>query len=206
LHNPLSSKHSVLIRAERLGFSYPGLRLLEALSFDIRPGLTLVRGGDGRGKSTLLRLLAGVQVPMEGAVHRPAASLFWDSAADAADDGKSGLQWLAERRARYAAWDDALQSGLIDAFGLAEHIGKPLYMLSTGSRRKVGLVAAAACRAQVTLLDTPYAALDAGSGRVLSDILADAADLTDRAWIVADHEQPPGLAGITLSQTIDLGD
>ena len=201
MHKPI-----VLIRAERLGFSYPGHALLHDLSFAISPGLTLVRGGDGRGKSTLLRLLAGVQPPVEGAVHRIAGTLFWVSPTNPDDDPLTGRQWLAARRADYSAWDGQAEALLIDRFGLTEHIGKPLYMLSTGSRRKVWLVAAAACQAQVTLLDMPYAALDGPSGRVLSDILAGAAASADRAWVVADYDLPAGLAGRTLAATIELGD
>ncbi len=81
-----------------------------------------------------------------------------------------------------------------------------MHMLSAGSRRKVGLVAAAASGAALTLLDTPFAALDVASGRVLAELLAEAADDAGRAWVVADHGLPPALAGAPLAGTVDLGD
>ena len=197
---------TVLIRAECLGFAYPGLTLLADLSFDISPGLTLVRGGDGRGKSTLLRLLAGVLPPTAGIVQRRAQTLFWVNPTNPDDDALTGRQWLAARRADFPGWNAQTEATLIEQFGLNEHIGKPLYMLSTGSRRKVWLVAASACGAQVTLLDMPFAALDGPSGRRLADILADAAASAERAWVVADYELPASLAGLALRTTIDLGD
>lgn len=196
----------VLLRADRLGLAYPGQRLLHDLSFEIRPGLTLVRGGDGRGKSTLLRLLAGEQTPSSGAVHRHAQPVFWWVAANPDDDACVGHDWLRAMRDRFATWDDALARSLLERFGLGEHAGKPLFMLSTGSRRKLGLTAAAASRAPLTLIDMPFAALDGPSCRVVSELLIAAAAGRDRGWVVADHEQPPSLAGVRLAATIDLGD
>lgn len=155
----------------------------------IAPGLTLLRGGEGRSKTRLLRQLAG---------ERPAA---------AEHDAVVAQAWLDQRRQRFASsWRAAVAAALIEGFGLAEHMAKPLFMLSAGSRRKVGLVAAAASGAALTLLDTPYAALDARSGRLLSELLAEAAEGTDRAWVLAGYELPVALAGVRLAGLIDLGD
>ena len=57
----------------------------------------------------------------------------------------------------------AVLQHLIQAFELTPHLEKPLYMLSTGSKRKVWLAAAFASGAAVTLLDQPFAALDKAS-------------------------------------------
>jgi ABC-type Mn2+/Zn2+ transport system ATPase subunit len=92
---------------------------------------------------------------------------------------------------------------LVDVLGLAPHIDKPLYMHSTGSKRKVWLAAALASGATLTLLDEPFAALDKSSIRRILELLQEAAQHTHRAWVVADYEAPPGVA---LAHTIDLGD
>ena len=81
-----------------------------------------------------------------------------------------------------------------------------MYMLSTGSRRKLGLVAAVAGRAQLTLLDGPFAALDSASCRFLVHLLADAAAHRQRAWVLADYEWPAGLDAACRIALIDLGD
>jgi len=197
---------STLLWAEDLGFTYPGHPLFAGLCFAIRPGLTLVRGGDGRGKTTLLRLLAGTLTPGSGVIHRHAAEVFHEQPADRAHDKAVALGWLAALRPRFAGWDDDVADSLMDAFGLNEHAPKPLYMLSTGSQRKLGLVAAAASGAALTLLDTPYAALDAPSSRVLDQLLTEAAAGERRAWVLADGECPAGLAGVPLAGLIELGD
>jgi ABC-type multidrug transport system ATPase subunit len=79
-------------------------------------------------------------------------------------------------------------------------------MLSSGTRRKLGLVEAVASGAGLTLLDGPFAALDAPSRRWLVDLLDAAARQCSRAWVVADHAWPPGLADDAGIAVVDLGD
>jgi ABC-type multidrug transport system ATPase subunit len=50
------------------------------------------------------------------------------------------------------------------------------------------LIAALASGATVTLLDQPFVSLDQASIRIIKDFLAEAAEQTGRAWIVADYE------------------
>jgi ABC-type transport system involved in cytochrome c biogenesis ATPase subunit len=196
----------VILLAQQLGFAHPGAPLFDDLCFELRSGLTWVRGGDGRGKTTLLQLLAGNLQPTAGRVQRLADTLWWEQPADAAHDGVVARAWLAQRRARFPAWHDALATDLVAGFGLVEHLDKPMYMLSTGSRRKVGLVGAAASGADLTLIDSPCAALDARSCRLVMELLGEAVEDRQRAWVVADHELPQELAPGALAALIDLGD
>jgi energy-coupling factor transporter ATP-binding protein EcfA2 len=76
-------------------------------------------------------------------------------------------------------------------------------MHSTGSKRKVWLIAALASGATLTLLDEPFAALDKASIRSILAQLKEAAQHASRAWVVADYEAPPGVA---MAHTIYLGD
>ncbi len=195
-----------LASAEGLGFAHPGHELLRGLSFDIVPGLTLVRGGEGRGKSTLLRLIAGTLRPTAGVVRRQVDSCFFENASDAASDDVPASTWLERRRALFVGWQEPVVAGLVEGFALAEHLHKPLYMLSTGSRRKVGIVAAAASGAPLTLIDAPFAALDGPSIRLLTRLLADAAEDPDRAWVIADHDWPAALDRVRWAGFVDLGD
>jgi ABC-type multidrug transport system ATPase subunit len=87
-----------------------------------------------------------------------------------------------------------LQQGLTEALSLQAHLGKKLFMLSTGSRRKVGLVALLACGATLTCLDQPYVSLDQASIQVVRGFLNDMADHPTRAWLVADYEADPDVA------------
>jgi len=196
----------VVVRAEGLGLAYPDHEVLRGLDFTLRPGLSFVRGGDGRGKTTLLRLLAGTQRPTAGTLHRAAGPVFHETLSDAALDGVVARAWLEQCRARFPGWQDAPVEGLIDAFSLRPHLDKTFHMLSTGSRRKVGLVAAMACGAPLTLLDTPFSGLDAPSRRTLCAMLQTAARGTARAWVLADCEAPEDLGVVPWACVIDLGD
>jgi ABC-type multidrug transport system ATPase subunit len=196
----------IFIEADRLCFPRAGGEPRLARSFSVGAGLTFVRGGEGRGKSTLLRLMAGLIEPASGVIRRLAATTFMPDCADPAHDAVSASVYLAAVQQGLPDWDTAVESAVVGGFGLSEHIDKPMFMLSTGSRRKVGLVAAVAGKAQLTLLDAPYAALDASARHLLTRRLEAAARDRQRAWVVADYELPPGLAGGCLAGLIDLGD
>jgi energy-coupling factor transporter ATP-binding protein EcfA2 len=86
---------------------------------------------------------------------------------------------------------------------LDEHIDKALYMLSTGSKRKVWIAAAIASGAEVILIDDPFAALDKPSIRFITQLLQEASKLSTRAWVISGYEAPEG---VNLAQLIDLGD
>ena len=88
------------------------------------------------------------------------SQLFWVDARTQAFDQVTAADYWRGVQASHANFDARALSDLIEGLSLAEHQDKPLYMLSTGSRRKVWLAAAFASNAPVTLLDDPFAALD----------------------------------------------
>ncbi|MDC8786126.1 ABC transporter ATP-binding protein [Roseateles koreensis] len=198
--------HPIFCQATGLGLFFAGRSVLSDLNFALSPGLNVLRGGDGRGKTSLLRLISGTLAPTAGHISRSVSTLCYPCPEDPSHDAQPVRQWLAAQRQAYPAWSQPLEARLLQAFALSEHLDKPLYMLSTGSRRKTGLVAAAASGAQLTLLDQPYAALDARSCALLSELLAEAAEDTRRAWVLADYALPPALAQVGLRAVVDLGD
>lgn len=164
----------------------------------------MVRGEEGSGKTTLLRLLAGEWTPQAGSVHVPglaakptdaawAQQVCWFDPRSTAHDEVVVHELLTRQAARHPAHAPDLLADLIDAFALAPHLHKPMHMLSTGSQRKVWLSLSFAAQAPVTLLDQPFAALDGPSVRCVRELLQEAAEHGTRAWVVADHEAPPGL-------------
>lgn len=206
----MSAAAPVLLAAEALNLAWPGQPPLFAapLHFTLRPGLALVQGGELRGKTTLLRLIAGELAPGSGTLLRaPGATVFFEQPARPALDPTVARQWLLSLRALHPRWEADVEAALASAFRLEEHLDKPFYMLSAGSRRKVGLLAAAASGATLTLLDMPYAALDSASCQALTALLRDAATgAQGRAWVLADYTLPTGLAASALMARVDLGD
>jgi ABC-type multidrug transport system ATPase subunit len=203
-----------VLHLEGLCLRYAQRTLFDQFSATIAPGVTLVQGGDGRGKSTLLRVLAGAVQGDAGALHVNGVSLadqpqayrqqvFWADPTASEWEQTTALGYFNSLVPRYPHWDALLLAELIAGLSLTQHVEKPLYMLSTGSKRKVWLAAAFASGAAVTLLDEPFAALDKVSIGFVLELLHDVADHPTRAWVVADYEAPPQ---VPLAAVIALGD
>jgi energy-coupling factor transporter ATP-binding protein EcfA2 len=94
----------------------------------------------------------------------------------------------------------------IEGLALNAHLEKSLFMLSTGTRRKLWLTAALAGNAELVLLDMPYAALDAASCRALNALLTEKAAQALQAWVIADYTLPEGLSQAVLAGVVDLGE
>ena len=175
---------------------------IQNLSFTWPAGVSWVCGDEGTGKTTLLRLLAGDTQPTAGSIMAIEGGVFWVDLQGAAHDSTTVQAAWDALRMRYPNWNEDLLQDLADALDMNAHRDKQLHMLSTGSRRKVTVVAALASSAAVTLLDQPFAALDAASVRVLKDFLREAATHPRRAWVVADYEAPHDLP---LASVLNLG-
>jgi ABC-type multidrug transport system ATPase subunit len=208
--------HPAILAIEDLSFRYrnPQVALFARLSTAIPQGVTLVQGGDGRGKSTLLRLMAGAlkadagQLRLNGVSlgEQPEAyrqQLFWMEPRSVEFDQLTPLRYFETVRGRHPGFDADLIDTLIEGLGLEPHMGKQLFMLSTGSKRKVWLAAAFASGAALLLLDEPFAALDAPSIAFVKPLLGGASTRSDQAVVIADYAAP---AGVSLAGVVDLGD
>lgn len=195
-----------LIRVDGLRWSFPQAEqaLFQALSFDLPAGVSWLGGDEGRGKTTLLRLLAGQLSPQAGRITIAPGSgatghrVAWHEPAGPARDEQIVQDILKELVPEAGQGQlPALVAGL----SLEPHLGKPLYQLSTGSRRKVFIAATLASPAVLALLDQPFTALDAPSITFLREEFSRRAQHPDRALLVADYQPPEG---VPLAARIDL--
>ncbi|OOG42242.1 ATP-binding cassette domain-containing protein [Polaromonas sp. A23] len=204
----------VILEVKGLGFRYPGHTLFSQWSASLSSGVTLVLGGDGRGKTTLLRLLAGElaadagQLCINGINLKAHAKdyrqqVFWTEPRTTAFDHMTPAQYFDFQRSMCAGFNDDVLAQCVDGLSLAPELNKQVFMLSTGSKRKVWMAAAFASGAALTLLDMPFAALDKASIVYVLSLLEEAAAHPSRAFVVADYVAPPG---VPLAGTIDLGD
>lgn len=150
-------------------------------------GLVAVIGDEGTGKTHLLRRLGA-----PGALGEPSA-IWQDLSLPGRDEETPAAVW-ASLREQYLGWSPEVQAALIDALDLQPHLDKSLFMLSTGSRRKVALVGLLSAGARVTCLDQPYSALDLASVKALRGFLQAQSGHDGRTWVVADYEADPMLA------------
>jgi ABC-type multidrug transport system ATPase subunit len=205
-----------MLSIKNLSFHYPNpkVELFSRLSIIIPPGVTLVQGGDGRGKSTLLRLMAGAlaadagQLQLNGVSlkEQPEAyrrQLFWMEPRSTDFDQLTPVQFFASLGGRYPGFDETLLEPLVEGLGLEPHMDKKIFMLSTGSKRKVWLAAGFASGADLLLIDEPFAALDAPSIAFVKELLGGMSAYPGRVVVMADYGAP---AGVELAGLVDLGD
>ena len=206
-----------VLKVEKLVFGHAGLSgplLFNQLSMVLLPGVTWLSGDEGSGKTSLLQLLSGAfevdAVQGQLGVHNVGFAqnraayrqlIAWLDPRDTALDQKTARQIFSKLPQVHATFSlDVLQLH-IAGLSLAPHLDKSLYMMSSGTRRKVLMAAAMASMAPVTLLDQPFMALDRPSSAYLLQVLTQVAQQSVSAWVVADYEAPPG---INLTSTVKL--
>lgn len=209
-----TTENATILQVQELCFGFaPSHRLFDRLSVDLPPGLALIAGGDGSGKTSLLRLLAGELQPQAGRVvlggcdaahdgpgYR--SQVFWRSPQAVWPEQLTPQDWAEEQAAR-ASWQASAWQAHVQGFGLQAHLHKPMYQLSTGSKRKVLLAAALASGAALTLIDEPEAALDKASIAYLHQALAAHASAPGRVLLLAHYER---LGSLPWQQVLELAD
>lgn len=156
------------VRGERSLFS----------GFDLRaePGtIVWLRGANGRGKTTLLRTVAGLSTAAAGTIVLPPGPLLYLAHANALKDDLTvaeALRFLVRLDAARLATDASIEAALA-CLGMASRRNAPVGTLSQGQRRRVALARLAADDgAGLWLLDEPYDALDVDAVAVLDALLA----------------------------------
>ena len=138
-----------------------GRELFRDLSFTLAPGEAVwVQGPNGVGKSTLVRIAAGLLPPAGGRVERDGAvALLAEAVAlDASVTLGAALGfWAGLDGAR-----DRL-TGALAAMDIASLAEVPVRMLSTGQKRRAAIARVIASGAPLWLLDEPANGLDAAS-------------------------------------------
>lgn len=147
--------------------------LFKGLNLPVRPGqIVWLRGANGRGKTSLLRLLAGLSTPEAGRVARSGSFLYVAHANALKEDLTvlESLGFLARLHGR--ADDDAALVEALRHFGMASRRNAPVRTLSQGQRRRVALSRLAlAPSPAVWVLDEPFDALDTEGIAALNALL-----------------------------------
>jgi ABC-type multidrug transport system ATPase subunit len=162
----------------------------------VAPGtLTRVEGPNGTGKSTLLRLLAGLDAPTEGRITgRPRTAYVPERFPSALPFTPHGylthlgtIHGLSHRTATRAAGE------WLDRFGAAAYARTPMAQLSKGSSQKVAVAQALLAEPELLVLDEAWTGLDAAARSALERAVAERT-AAGGAVVFVDHD-PHRLAG-----------
>lgn len=191
-----------------------GHPVLRGASLDVMPGeALLVTGANGIGKSTLLRVIAGL-LPLAAGTGsvlgndlRNKRTLVRRSVALVAHDS-FGYDELSVRRnlrfhAQLAGISPKTADATLEQLGLAHVADRPHGLLSAGQKRRSALAVALMQRRPVLLLDEPHAALDADGRAVVNDAVAQAV-AAGMTTVVVTHE--PELVRGLVHREVQLRD
>ncbi|QEU98976.1 ATP-binding cassette domain-containing protein [Streptomyces viridifaciens] len=187
---------AAVIEIQGLTKEYDGRRVVDALSFEVRPGVvTGFLGPNGAGKSTTMRLVLGLDRPTAGQAlvnGRPYAQLTEPLRqvgalldAHALHGGRTAqghLRWLAASNGLPAR----RVGEVLAQVGLADAAGRRIRGFSLGMRQRLGVAAALLGDPPVLLLDEPVNGLDPEGIRWIRTLLRELAT-EGRAVLVSSH-------------------
>jgi iron complex transport system ATP-binding protein len=212
MHQPGTPHASVHLEAQRLSFAYPARA---ASSFELtdvsasipRGSITGLLGPNGGGKSTLLRMLAGIMTPSSGQVlldGRPVSALSRRDAArhiavvpqgtHPAFDYTAMEMVLMGRHPHLGAFelegpdDVAIAWDAMVATDTSDLAERSFLTLSGGEQQRVALASALAQVPEVLLLDEPTASLDLGYQLEIAALLGQLNEERKVTMVVATHD------------------
>jgi ATP-binding cassette subfamily F protein 3 len=178
----------VMLKAEGISFAYEeGRTILEDLSLEVRHGDRLcVMGQNGKGKTTLLRLLAGDLSPRQGTIQRHPrlqTGFFVQTNVDTLRPERTVVDEIASADGGCTPQQARDIAGAMMFDG--DHALKPISVLSGGEKSRVmmGKILASPCN--LLLLDEPTNHLDIDS----CDSLLAAIDAIDGAVVIVTHNE-----------------
>jgi len=162
--------------------------LFTGLSLALAPGACLhVTGANGTGKSSLIRILAGLLRPFAGSVERTGAIGLVDE--------RHALEQTLPLGSALSFWQrlDGPADNALARLGLADLLDVPVRYLSTGQKKRAALARLLGQRAPIWLLDEPLNGLDT-AGAALTEALVAEHCAGGGICVIASH-QPIRLAG-----------
>ncbi|MBS0565017.1 MAG: ABC transporter ATP-binding protein [Proteobacteria bacterium] len=196
-------QRDTLVSFEGVEKRFGGFVAVQKMDFDIRKGEFLaIMGSSGCGKTTTLRMLAGLEAPSAGVIrlagqpinHLPTWSrdtpMVWQSLAlfpflNVRENVEFALKMRgvgkADRRRRAEQWLERMQ--------ILEFAERDISQLSGGQRQRVALARSLVVEPEILLLDEPLSALDAALKVRMQSVLKNLQRETGITFVYVTHSQ-----------------
>ncbi len=177
---------SPVLAAEAVSKAYRGIPVLEEENLRIGRGdIYCLMGPSGRGKTTLLRLLMGLERPDDGRItgsgRKRISAVFQE---DRLCGYLSGIDNIRIVSGRDGLWCDPRE--LLSLFLDPEALERPARELSGGMKRRVAIARALAVSSEVVLMDEPFTGLDEETRIQAAEAIR--ANLNGRALLLVTHQ------------------
>jgi ABC-2 type transport system ATP-binding protein len=211
LNTELNMSVQPLVEVDALAFHFKSRSVFSSLDLRLAAGLTWLRGRNGRGKTTLLKLLGGALAPGSGSIRLNGLDSRRDALAyrrhtyycggEAPElDWLTAGEWLDLHLSLYRQADLAALQAHLEVFHIADVARQPVSGLSLGQYKKLQLSLALALPVRLLLIDEPFNGLDVQAVEVLQAALARREAARDSCIVLTSH-----LAlRVTPTVTLDL--
>ena len=206
----MTSKNSSVLRAEGLECIRNDMVLFRDLSLSVASSEVLqIKGPNGCGKTSLLRILCGLATPNEGTV-------YWNDKDIREYNGEyvqhvnyvghhNGIKVeltpaenLRVSNALSTTRNGATPEQALRQFGLYGYEDTPVRKLSSGQKRRVALSRLLLTHARLWLLDEPFTSVDDAGRKFFADVLKSHMDAGGMLVLVS-HE-PVKIPGVAISE------
>ena len=166
------------IAVKHLCKSFGGRTVLRDLTFTAGPGITAVMAPSGTGKTTLLRILLGLERPdsgtVEGLAGKRLTAVFQEDRLLEHLSAEGNLRFVLGR-----VYDPAAARALLDRLGLPDTGAQPVREFSGGMKRRLALARALLAPFDALALDEPFTGIDPAKITVIPAIPEAAAALVN---------------------------
>ena len=196
-------EQDIKIEVKDLCKTYEGQQVLKNISFEVKKGEFLaVLGLSGCGKTTLLRILIGLEKQDSGTIQKDGQEIsalrpdqrgmgiiFQNYALFPNMTVLQNVEYALKLRKEMAGKAEEIAKRTLDMIGMSEHLDKKPRQLSGGQQQRVAIARTLALNPDVILLDEPISALDVTNREIMKKELKEIQKKFGSIMIFITHEQ-----------------